>query len=393
MKNVLVSIFMITYNHEKYIAQALESILMQKVDFEYEIIIGDDYSTDKTRDILKSYKERYPERIKLILRDKNIGVTNNVIEVYKNCTGKYIAMLEGDDYWTDKNKLQIQVDFLEDNIEYSGCFHNTKIYNCTNGKFFGVYPPEYVESINNIGEGIEEIIGHNCSIHISSLVFRNFLIKDLEKCMEVLKASEVVGDVQLFFLNLYYGKLKGINRYMSVYRYKSCSTAATTKGDEFFVNEYMKIIDKLNIFTNKVYNEDFLRVKEFRKNLLINTQKAKVNNYDLINLIIGDLLEKDKSKIIKYIKKNNNSFGIYGFGTCGKLVYKLLKNEGLVPNFIVDKNEKYQDEFIKVENNIVKINDNSVILLSIPTNTEEIKNFIVNNTKNKVVTIEELISE
>jgi glycosyltransferase involved in cell wall biosynthesis len=113
-----VSIFMMTYNHERYIAKALDSILSQKVNFDYEIVLGEDCSSDKTREIVLSYKRKYADLIKLLLHDQNLGASNNQIVVIEKCTGKYIAILEGDDYWIDPYKLQKQVDFLEANPDY-----------------------------------------------------------------------------------------------------------------------------------------------------------------------------------------------------------------------------------------------------------------------------------
>ncbi|HPD39860.1 MAG TPA: glycosyltransferase, partial [Mesotoga infera] len=118
----LVSVFMITYNHEKYIAQAIESALMQKTDFNYEIVIGEDCSTDRTREIVVDYANRYPEIIKPILHENNVGAKANSESVRKACIGKYVAILEGDDYWIDPLKLQKQVDFLESHPHFSVCF-------------------------------------------------------------------------------------------------------------------------------------------------------------------------------------------------------------------------------------------------------------------------------
>lgn len=118
MNEPLVSVFMMTYNHEAYIAKALDSILMQKVNFTYEIVVGEDCSTDNTRTILINYANKHPEKFNLLLHEQNIGAVNNQNAVFKNCKGKYIAMLEGDDYWIDPYKLQKQVDFLEGNEQY-----------------------------------------------------------------------------------------------------------------------------------------------------------------------------------------------------------------------------------------------------------------------------------
>ncbi len=117
------SICCITYNHEKFIAQAIESFLLQKTNFDVEIIIADDCSTDATGSICVGYKKKYPDKINLILRRKNIGMMDNFIGALINCAGEYIAICEGDDYWCDENKLQKQVDFLEAKPGYSICYH------------------------------------------------------------------------------------------------------------------------------------------------------------------------------------------------------------------------------------------------------------------------------
>ena len=129
MNDVFLSVWMITYNHENYLSQALDSVLMQQTTFPIEIIIGEDCSTDKTREILKEYEQNYPEIIHAIYHDVNVGARRNAYEFTLNqCKGKYIACLEGDDYWTDPLKLQKQVDFLETNPEYSICGHRFDFY-------------------------------------------------------------------------------------------------------------------------------------------------------------------------------------------------------------------------------------------------------------------------
>jgi len=113
----LVSIICITYNHEPYIAEAIEGVLMQKCSFPIELVIGEDCSTDNTRKICEEYANK-SELIKLLPTETNLGMMPNFIRTLQSCTGKYIAMCEGDDYWTDPLKLQKQVDFLEANAEY-----------------------------------------------------------------------------------------------------------------------------------------------------------------------------------------------------------------------------------------------------------------------------------
>ena len=123
-----VSVSIITYNHRDYIAQTLDSVLQQQLDFPYEIIVGDDCSTDGTRDILMEYQRRYPKIIHLILHPTRYagvaGRLNNITNLYA-CRGQYVAMLDGDDYWISPNKLQVQTDFLDQHSDYVMSFHDT----------------------------------------------------------------------------------------------------------------------------------------------------------------------------------------------------------------------------------------------------------------------------
>lgn len=131
----IVSICMITYNHAKFIAQAIESVLMQKTNFSYQLVIGEDASTDATYDICKKYSDKCPEKILLLPKlKKNIGARKNSIRTLEACKGKYIAMLEGDDYWTDPNKLQLQIDFLQNHSDYIAAFHDVTMIDEFNSK-------------------------------------------------------------------------------------------------------------------------------------------------------------------------------------------------------------------------------------------------------------------
>jgi glycosyltransferase involved in cell wall biosynthesis len=122
---VLVSVAVITYNMERYLQTLLDSILKQQVNFPYEIIIDDDWSPDHSRELILEYQRRYPDIVKPSLRDTNVGGSRNMYGVMKQCRGKYIAILEGDDFWEDKDKLQYQVDFMESHLEYIGMCCNS----------------------------------------------------------------------------------------------------------------------------------------------------------------------------------------------------------------------------------------------------------------------------
>ena len=132
----MVSVISITYNHEPYIRDCLEGFLMQKTNFPAEIIIHDDASTDHTADIIREYYEKRPDLFHVIIERENCYSIHKPImmPLYKQAQGKYIALCEGDDYWTDPLKLQKQFDFLESHPEYSGCFHSYKTYFCNSKK-------------------------------------------------------------------------------------------------------------------------------------------------------------------------------------------------------------------------------------------------------------------
>jgi glycosyltransferase involved in cell wall biosynthesis len=119
------SVLVTAYNHAPFIAEALESILMQEVGFDYEVVIGEDCSTDGTREIVRDFHRRYPDRIRLHLPERNLGGNGNVIfgEILPLARGEYVALLDGDDYWTSREKLQRQVEYLDAHPALSMCFH------------------------------------------------------------------------------------------------------------------------------------------------------------------------------------------------------------------------------------------------------------------------------
>ena len=123
----LVSVHIITYNQESYVARAIEGALQQQTDFAVEIVVGEDCSQDGTRDIVLRYQREHPARVRVITSDRNVGSFENSNRVLRTCRGKYLAICDGDDYWTDPRKLQKQVDFLEAHPEYSLCCHDVDV--------------------------------------------------------------------------------------------------------------------------------------------------------------------------------------------------------------------------------------------------------------------------
>jgi glycosyltransferase involved in cell wall biosynthesis len=167
MSKVTVSVFMLTYNQEQFIAQAIDSILNQNTNFKYQLVIGEDFSADKTRKICEKYAAQFPEKIKLLPDlGKNVGLIQNYIRTIKACDGDFIAICDGDDYWIDDNKLQKQVDYLRDNPKCYILGTNFKrLYN--NGQF------ELVEkSHSKLSYTFEDLIFENLVTSVT-VMFRN----------------------------------------------------------------------------------------------------------------------------------------------------------------------------------------------------------------------------
>src|SRR5262245_7894840 len=162
--NPKVSVCMITYNHERYIAQALESALVQETTFPVEIVVGDDCSTDSTNSVLQDLRRRFPERVRLLDRSSNLGMNRNFADVLANCRGRYVALLEGDDYWTDTLKLQKQVDALDAHLEWAICFHTTHCFHEDGAHPPYDYPPEPMKDVSQIEDLIEWNFMQTCSV-------------------------------------------------------------------------------------------------------------------------------------------------------------------------------------------------------------------------------------
>ena len=127
--DVILSVVLLAYNHEKYIRNCLESIVSQKTTFKYELIVGDDASTDRTPEVILEYAAKYPDIVVPVLREKNIGAVANLVGLLKMAKGRYIAGCEGDDFWTDNRKLELQFRFLEKRKDHIACSHDIETVN------------------------------------------------------------------------------------------------------------------------------------------------------------------------------------------------------------------------------------------------------------------------
>lgn len=198
----LVSISITTYNHALFLRKCLDSVLAQKTCFEYEIVIGEDCSTDDTLAICKEYQSKYSDKIRLIAHEKNVGLRENNLSVWSSCKGKYIAYLEGDDFWTSENKLQFQVDYLEKSSQFVASGHQSELWyseDSLKNRLFSDLPDL---SIIDFNQNIEKWL-----FATATLVYKNFFIDpNLEKLkLDFLKDKMFWSDRPLMVLLSLYG--------------------------------------------------------------------------------------------------------------------------------------------------------------------------------------------
>jgi len=229
--NPMVSVFVMTYNHEKYISQAIESILAQKTNFDFDIVVGEDYSNDRTREILLDYQAQYPGKFKLILQNINVGPSQNQIDTLNACTGKYVAICEGDDYWTDPYKLQKQVDYLEKNQNVSFVATNYYIYNEITNKTKRVSIPKQIDFIT--------LLKRKNLIPTLTTCIRSEYIFDYIREVNPKEKNWPVGDYPLWLYLSQMGKIGVIPEYTANYNKRQnsvCHYSDIKKQYQFYLN-------------------------------------------------------------------------------------------------------------------------------------------------------------
>ncbi len=184
MKQIFLSVCLVTYNHEKFIRQVIEGVLMQETSFAFELVIGEDCSPDNTRTICEEYEKDYSDIIKLLPSETNLGLKKNFLRTFKECKGKYIAYLEGDDYWIMKDKLQKQVDILENNVDVSLVHTNCKIWDVKLDLFHDrqiLFNKNVCEREINFGISsiIAEFEGHFRPMKTSTCCYRKELMDEI----------------------------------------------------------------------------------------------------------------------------------------------------------------------------------------------------------------------
>jgi glycosyltransferase involved in cell wall biosynthesis len=204
-----VSVLVLAYNHERFIGQALDSVLMQQADFDWEIVVGEDCSTDGTGAIVREYAGRHPGRIRLLPRERNLGMHRNFADTWAACHGRYVAMLEGDDYWTSPDKLRRQVAFLDARPDYSECFTDVEVFHDDGSRPRRRHrPPDQREAW-----GLEDLLAWNF-IPQCSVMFRRGVIGELPGWFYGIP----LPDWSLHLLHAERGKIGYIPEVMGAYR-------------------------------------------------------------------------------------------------------------------------------------------------------------------------------
>jgi glycosyltransferase involved in cell wall biosynthesis len=231
-KQPLLSVRLMAYNNVGFIKAALDGCLIQETNFPFEIVVGDDFSTDGTAEIIKDYAKRFPDKVRML--DRPVGGTyyverlkkgrvHNWVDIVNNCKGKYIAVLDGDDYWTDKNKLQIQVDFLEKNQDFSICFHRVQILR--GEKLEAITNPNTPEETD-----FDYLIAQSYYLNSSSIVFnKEHLIAWPDWVYQIFSMDVCVQA----FLTLNGGKVKMLQNNMAIYRLHGNSLLSEITNDYF----------------------------------------------------------------------------------------------------------------------------------------------------------------
>ena len=308
-KNPLISVGMITYNHEPYIAQAIEGVVKQETEYSFELIIGEDCSTDGTMEIVLEYQKKYPDIIRVITSDKNVGVKKNGYRTRKGGRGKYIAFCEGDDYWHRSDKLQKQVDYLESHPE-CGLVHSDMhvLHQCTNELKKNYKKTDKVHvPTGNIFESYL-LLSFICTC---TVCFRRSLLTD-EIIDLLLTNNFLMGDRPLF-LEISKKTMVGyIDESLATYRILEESAAHSKDFNKmlqfnqssYFVNQYF--INKYGCSSDTKAKVDFYYNKRLLKYAFLLKNKALANK--AFNAT-REMMNKDlKIKKIDYF---------YYFGTKG----------------------------------------------------------------------------
>lgn len=367
-EDIMVSILCITYNHKDYIRDAIEGFINQKANFKYEIVIFDDASTDGTSEIIKSYTMKYPNLIKACLAHCNTYNYPNrkklLTEYEKNLlSGKYVALCEGDDYWINTNKLQMQVDYLETHMDCVMTVHDAIMLNCITGERIKMSP--YQEEKNISPDEI--IMQYHGNVPTASMVYRREILDMADFFLNV-----GVGDYPLQLFCLTKGAIHYFDIPMCLYRYsgEGAWTSRLKEDEEFFLSHYIRMLsflEQYDDYTKYEFNSSITGKKSIYLQYIIKhfenytgMQFVKLCNfcnkrsnleferyYKAVERVF--LLLRDKDYIDKTIQTFVNQYShivIWGAGKYGKIVAQKIEGEKNFEGFAISNDQEFSGEYL-----------------------------------------------
>jgi len=305
-----------TYNLEKYVKQALDSVLMQQTNFDYKIVVADDFSKDGTKQILENYKNKYPDVIELILNEKNLGSLANSNQIFSNVKSEYFIFLDGDDYWINPDMLQKMVDYLDANKDYVMVGGNT--FYLKQGEYFGT-----VVSKNQVNKSysFEDYTTNKIPfVHTSALMIRNIIFSSgLPQCykdaVNTFENCALRGEDFRRLIHLQKGKLFVMDEMFSVYRihdkgmWQGASDLKRRIEAAISFNFYAK-------YFGNGYDSFFIKMKEKSYSHLIT---SLVSDYSLVR---GNCLPEKESKLLYDYLDDVRDSDIKHYGKIRKLLIK-----------------------------------------------------------------------
>jgi glycosyltransferase involved in cell wall biosynthesis len=263
MSEYLIDVIIPVYNHEGFLHQTLDSIVNQITEYKYRIIPSDDCSTDNTRTILESYARKYPDKIFPVYQPHNIGAHANGYSLLMSATAKYVAVCDGDDYWTDPHKLQKQISFLEANPDFVISFGATAIIDKA-GKPLPL--EDYFPPITKDVFTIEDfILSETHIIPTATLVYKNLLPKPIPEFYKTIMS----GDIFIILMVAHHGKTKYIDEQLAVYRIHSGGITKSAEHAHKSEEAKAQLYERINKLLDYKHDATFRKV-------LLDLTKARI---------------------------------------------------------------------------------------------------------------------
>jgi len=293
---IMVSVALKTFNTKEYVSDAIESVLGQKTNFIFELVISDDASSDGTSEIVKEYALKFPNIIKSFIASENMGLQKNDAFITNQCKGKYIAICDDDDYWTDSYKLQKQVDFLENNNEYVLVSHAVSVLNLETGQ------RELNKTVNQDAWDVtQKDFLLSMPVTNIAVLYKNNLIKEYPENFY----TGIAEDRKKYILLTAFGKARFINDVVAFNRrretsitgsYRDKKISSKIKNIEYEIN----LVEEWNIYLEKKYDEaayPYIQSRKQRLLVLYLTTKQYKKAMKLINEVDFTLVQGFKRKI------------------------------------------------------------------------------------------------